>query len=295
MKKLAAYTLIELVIAIALTAVVFSFLGVFISTPIRGYVDVSTRAELVEKAELALRRMERDIRQAVPNSIRVSGNQAIEMYRILEGFRYRAKGPGLATDILDFLAADTEFNIFRTIPASIGLGARSDLRLVIYNVGENNGGSNSPTAGANVWALAFAAGPFPPAGSHVITPLGNSITFGNNGAEGHITLAVAHQFAFSSPRQRIYVVDTPISYLCDTSAQTIRRFSGYTPSVSQATTPGGFSGGQDDLLTNQVTACDIRYDPGTATRSGLVTIAITISDGSEQIRLLQQIGVNNAP
>src|SRR5437588_10694356 len=65
-------TLIELIIVIAITAVIAGGVAVFISRPFESYVDSARRAELIDIADTPLRRMTRDPRTALPNSIRIA-------------------------------------------------------------------------------------------------------------------------------------------------------------------------------------------------------------------------------
>lgn len=103
------FTLIELVVVIAIGAIVVSFMAMFIVRPVQAYGDQTRRAELVDAADSALRFMARDLRGALPNSIRVADDGAIvalELLATLDGARYRDGGPlaDSATE-LDFTAA----------------------------------------------------------------------------------------------------------------------------------------------------------------------------------------------
>ena len=79
----AGFTLVELVITISLTTIVVSFMAVFISDPVGAYADQGRRAELVDLAENSLRRIARDIRAALPNSIRVASSGSIVALELL--------------------------------------------------------------------------------------------------------------------------------------------------------------------------------------------------------------------
>lgn len=297
-RKIPGFTLIELVMTIALIAIIFSITGIFIGNSIRAYADISIRSSLVDSAEIAIRRMERDIHRALPNSIRVKvqgTRTAIEMVNVVEGLRYRAQGPGAANDILTMDTTDSQFNVLT--PFSVAALGNNGYRLVIYNTGASGASSDNPTAGQNVYSLSTAPGPNPPAGSHVITPAGTTVTLSNPGAEGRVVLSVPFQFAFQSPQQRIYVIDTPITYLCDTSAGTITQYSNYSLLATQATNPAAFplSAATPSLLTKNLVACSFAYTAGTSQRNSIVTIQITIGQGTEQVRLIHQVGVSNAP
>mgnify|MGYP001048190736 CR=1 FL=1 len=67
----AGFTLIEMIIVIAITAIVGSMVAVFLRAPLESYVAQDRRARLADAADTALRRMARDIRLALPSSVRV--------------------------------------------------------------------------------------------------------------------------------------------------------------------------------------------------------------------------------
>ncbi len=131
----------------------------------------------------------------------------------------------------------------------------------------------------------------------VITPSTTTITISDDTDEDHITFSSSYDFQFSSPRQRLYVVDTPVSYLCNLGAETITRYQSYAIAAAQPTNPGiaPLNTASNALVTNRVAACEFRYDPGTPSRAGLLTIALTVSEDGEQIRLFQQVHVDNTP
>ena len=60
MKSLRGFTLVELVIVIALSAVVLVMITAVLKRPLDAFIDQSRRGELVELASVALNRMARD-------------------------------------------------------------------------------------------------------------------------------------------------------------------------------------------------------------------------------------------
>ena len=279
-RKHKGFTLIELVIVILIIGILAFVLVNILQGPVRAYVDVEKRARLVDIAQTALQRMTREIRLALPNSIRVSGNN-IEFLRTIDGGRYRESGGGPGTvcagqpgadDTLDFTSNNDCFEILGPLTNFTNfntacLGAPPNCFLVVYNTGQS---------GADAY-------------------LGQNIAAIDNGAVNFLVFNnpnPAFSFPFKSPRQRFQIVDTPVSFICSGSA--IRRYSGYTITDPQPVPPAG---GTSNLLVDQVTGCSISYNPGTNTRSGLVTISITISDASlgQSVTLLQQAHVDNQP
>jgi MSHA biogenesis protein MshO len=280
----AGFTLIELVITMTITGIVIGFAALFFAGPVQGFTDQVRRAELVDSAESALRRMGRDIRRALPNSVRVTTNgsiSAIEFLNTVEGIRYRAgPPPGDVNAWLTFSAADAAFNSIGLFDAVTKPFSSTSHYLSIYNVG---------VAGGSAYELA-----------NVITPPGTEIEIeANIAGEDRVNLNPAFQFAYPSPRQRMYLVDTPVSFLCDTASGTLNRYDGYTITSDHADRDSAAelvaAGGTAALMSDNMSACTFTFTPGTAKRAGLVTLSLTVSEDGESIVLLQQVHIENVP
>src|SRR5712692_3016913 len=91
-RRLRGFTLIEMVIAIVLVSIIVAT-TIFFVYPVRQAADLSTRAELTDIADNALQRIGREVRLALPNSVRVttSGSSAfLEFLPVRTAGRYRA-------------------------------------------------------------------------------------------------------------------------------------------------------------------------------------------------------------
>ena len=280
----AGFTLIELIVTMTITGIVIGFAALFFAGPVQGFTDQVRRAELVDSAESALRRMGRDIRRALPNSVRVTTNgsiSAIEFLNTVEGIRYRAgPPPGDVNAWLTFSAADGSFNSIGLFDAITKPFSSTSHYLSIYNVG---------VAGGSAYELA-----------NVITPPGTEIEIeANIAGEDRVNLNPAFQFAYPSPRQRMYLVDTPVSFLCDTASGTLNRYDGYTITSDHADRDSAAelvaAGGTAALMSDNMSACTFTFTPGTAKRAGLVTLSLTVSEDGESIVLLQQVHIENVP
>jgi MSHA biogenesis protein MshO len=279
------FTLIELIITMTITGIVIGFAALFFSGPVQGFTDQVRRAELVDAAESALRRMGRDIRRAVPNSIRVTTNgtvTALEILNTVEGVRYRAgPPPGNTNAWLTFSTDDGAFNSIGLFDSITKPFSSTTHYLSIYNVG---------VVGADAYEL-----------SNVITPAGTEIEIeaAVEAGEDNITVNPSFQFAYPSPRQRVYLIDTPASFLCDTATGELTRYSGYSIASNQADRDSSAellgAGGSDSILSNNLTACTFTYTPGTAQRAALITLSLTLTQDGESISLLQQVHVDNVP
>lgn len=281
------FTLVELVISISLGAIVLSFAAMFITTPMQTYGAQTRRAALVDSADSILRLMGRDVRRALPNSLRIASNGnvvALELLLTVDAVRYRDDDAAATpNDDLDFSAPDTQFTTlgqFQDVPRVGGTFSSPSYYLSIYNVG---------IAGANAYELA-----------NVITPAGTTITITTDAAgTDRVTLNPAMQFAYGSPAHRVYLVSGPVTYLCDTNSKTIRRYAGYGISSSQPTSAADIPGAVVGLIAKGVSACNFSYTAGTAQRAGLATLDVTVADdpnsSSERVRLLHQVHMENVP
>src|SRR2546422_10495664 len=91
-RRLRGVTLIEMIIAMVITGIVVA-MSIFFANPLQQAVDTTTRAELADIADNALQRIGRDVRLALPNSVRTNGT-VIEFIPLRTGGRYRAEPLG---------------------------------------------------------------------------------------------------------------------------------------------------------------------------------------------------------
>lgn len=288
LRRLRGFTIVELVTVLVVSGILAVVVWRNVAEPVRSFLDVERRARLVDAAESALARMSREIRLALPNSIRISGGTALEFLRTLDGGRYRARpASGGAGDPLDFTAAADSFDVLgalrRCAEIDTGAGGQADCVngtadcLVIYNVGQPASCGAAPV-GANAWCGDNLAG----IESAVCGPP-VSLRFTAADVPGW-------SFPLPSPQQRFHVVDTPVSFVC--AGGELRRYDDYPIAAAQSVPPPGAAG---RLLADRVSACRFAYDPGTATRGGLVTLEIALTEAGETVKLLQQVHVPNVP
>lgn len=74
MQKLFGFTLIELISVIMLMSIVMLGITGFIGSGVQIYVDATEREQLLGDSRFVIERMNREIRQALPNSIRFAGD-----------------------------------------------------------------------------------------------------------------------------------------------------------------------------------------------------------------------------
>jgi len=268
----AGFTLVEMVVVIAILGIVVAMAAVFIQRPVESYVRSVARAEWTDIADSAMRRILRDLRLALPNSVRVANPGGAGQPFYLEflltsgGGRYRADLTSTGTgDILDFTAADASFDVLGPMPTFSGGES-----IVVYNLGPGFTGADAYTATNK-----------------------NRASYASNTATT-ITLSAATLFPLSSPGKRFYVVQYPVTYVCDPVNQEIRRYWNYPIAAAQATPPAGATAAQ---LARKLNNCTITYTQNTAQgRNGVVSLWLNFTgDNGEVVSLFQEAHVSNVP
>ena len=291
-KRQAAFSLVEFIIVIVITGIIATSIATFITRPVQGFIDLSRRATLVYSAESALRRMQRDIRRALPNSIRVNGT-AIEMINTIEGARYRADPPTAASNtLLEFNTADSHFDILGNFSPDT-LANPNINHVAVYNIGSVDAGG-AAIAGSNAYGDVNAAG------NNVITPNSTTINITNVVAtpdEDHVQIVGGWQFTHKSPNRRMYLIDTAITYVCN--GDQLTRYTNYDfINKPNMIVPPAMSASA--LMADNIGSCSFSYDTGTPSRSGLMTLDLTVTTitptgTTESARLLHQVHVDNTP
>lgn len=264
------FTLVEMVMVIVILGILGGLTMGILLQPFRAFQDQARRAALVAEGDLALTRMVRELRMAVPNSVRVAGSgRYLEFIPSIDGGRYRAAADPAdpASDALDFSSADSSFEVVGGLPGwgQPGGSAVGD-EVVIYNATASGSGANAYLGDNRATIASYSA--------------------------GVLGLSSPKQFPFPSlGAQRFDIVPAsgPVSYYCH--GNQLRRHTGYGYAGTQST---AFTD-HGALLADRVSLCEFRYQPGDHVRNGLVSLHLAISNDGETITLLYQAQVVNAP
>ncbi len=270
------FTLIEVVMVIAVTGVLFAVVGRFIVQPVQGYMAAVARAGLVDTADLSLRRIGRDLAIALPNSVRVTASGlGMELIPTTGAARYATE----SGDRLDFGTVDNSFDI-----VGPPLNVTASQQLVFYNLGPNVTGSNAYADNSSAAAQAQS----------------NRRTAANAaGSASTIKLSSLAGLPVGdyAPPYRVTAVSSPVTYRCDLAAGTLTRYQGYGFLANQPDPPVG---GSNAVLATGVSACRFSVE-GTlvAARAALVNLQLTLSGSTsthtESVSLQHAVYVSNQP
>ncbi|TCS71889.1 MSHA biogenesis protein MshO [Sulfuritortus calidifontis] len=277
-RRAGGFSLIELIVVMVIVGLLAGMIALFIVNPVRGYLDSSRRAVLVDIANTALMRMARDVRLALPNSVRVRQNGGVfylEFLLLDGGGRYREQIGAAGDDPLDFatrgVSTDTRFDLLGP-PISMAAGAE----IVIYNLALDadtdayQGGNRRAYTGTlgTVSRIDFAAAP--------------------GGAP----------FPMESPARRFHVVRSPVTYACNPATGELRRYAGYGIGAAQPAdqaSPPLSTAGNNNLLASKVSRCRFAYVPGASETLGQLTLWLELTDEGESVSLYREVVVSNEP
>jgi MSHA biogenesis protein MshO len=247
--------------------------------PIDAYFDTARRAALTDVADTTARRMARDIRKSLPNSVHAPTDQCLELIPTKTGGRYRtdvdASSGTPKGDTLDFAGADSSFDMLgdnsTLADQAIAIG---DL-IAVYNLGP---GINDAYAGSNTSNVTgVSAGALP--------------------NETHVAIA-SKLFPLPSGGNRFHVIpkdEKVVAFVC--SGGTLFRTAS---SVMNKTADGGScpttaSGTLRVATLANVGSCAFIYNGSDLQRNALVQLDVTMSTGGESVRLYHEVHVDNTP
>jgi MSHA biogenesis protein MshO len=269
------FTLVEMIMVIVITGIIGGMVAVFLKAPIQQYMDVARRAEITDIADTAVRRMARDVRTAVPNSVRftICTAPCVEFIPTKDGGRYRAGlDAGGSGDVLNFGGSDNAFDMINgVVPVSVAVND-------YIVIGSTQSDGVPPYLETNAGVLRKV--------TNVTAP---TITFTAIGLPSWAELS----------SQRFDVVDgtqKAVTYACvgggvvnGDGVGKLMRYSNYGFNVAPTSvTPA--------ILASKVdcTKTSIDYDIPNQ-RFGLLAIRLTLTSGGESVSLYNEIHVNNAP
>jgi MSHA biogenesis protein MshO len=280
------FTIIEAIVVIVITGIVGSIVAVFIQFPVRTYLNSVARAEASDLADNTMRRLTRDLRLALPNSVRVDASgRYIEYIETKAGLRYLAEDdidtPGGGSYLNWNDATALTFTVVGGVPGGRNAPVVGDA-VVVYNLGEFQEPGN---------AYNCSAAPNFNCNRSAITAItATTLKLANNPFAAQASAGTP----LMSPGKRFQVVSGPVTYGCDAASKRLIRYWNYNYSAAQVAPPAG---AMQAILADNVQGCTFTYASLASMHSGLIGVSLqfTPRDGSNPISLLHQIHVDNTP
>ncbi len=256
------FTLIELITVIVILAIVAAIGSGFVITAVESYMDTQQRAKLVQKGRLALEQMTRQLRVALPHSMRVSpSGNCIEFIPILAGAIYTDTVPDATNNApLTSSIESSPVNLGLGTPEYVAIGGLTGAD--IYNTG-------TPAALADYAGM--TAGP-----------------------PTVVNLASAHRFVRNSINNRMFITDEPMRFCVDGGDLVQNTDYGLIASAMSDGNPGTrvtIVPGVAAPTGKQAFA----LSGGSEDRNTAILINLLFLQGSAEVELNHQVLVRNVP
>ncbi len=276
-------TLVELVVALTVTAVIATFSITLISAPSVTLEASNRRAGLASQAAQSLLYVERDWRSALPNSVRFrnsAGVLAIEYLAVVDSavlFRDLPAVP--AGQRLTLGSTDAQFET---------LGAFNQIAKPFDSAAMYMALHHTGAAGTNAWSLA-----------DVITAPGTRVQIDAGSASGQdrVSLTPATNFTSVGPSRRVYLLSGPVSYLCNPARGTLTRYAGYAIAANQAARDSDgelmAAGATRSTLATGVSNCRLAATANASAAQTTHHLSVTFRSGTDQLLIgISRVGDN---
>lgn len=295
------FTLVELIMVIVILAIVSAVVVPLIGGKYGAVIQSTERARWVQQAETGFFLLRRDLARSVPNSVFTSepsggDDQIVEfLFRDLDdedfAYRYRHR----QYNPYDRLQPnnDNSFDIFGTASEYGDPTAPPQPPLYV------SVGVESATEARNTWENLFTS----PDGD--IAPVGRitSQTGENSNPIANVTVdhngdgtSDNHDFDGHSPHYRAYFTNGPVAYRCLNGQ--LQRIHGYNVLSFDPLSTRLSSGrsGNDPVISrvlDNVLSCSFRVVPGQTYQPPALEVMFQVGEGSESIRLIDTIQLEN--
>ncbi|MEM7363990.1 MAG: type II secretion system protein [Pseudomonadota bacterium] len=263
MSRVRGFTLIEVITTMIVLSILAVGITSFLGRTVGGYVDSADRSRMAAALVVAAEKIARDLRHALPNSIRIGGpsDNCVEFVPVLQG--------GFYTGIPTGTAAGTMTAMSPGNPSPI-VG-----RIAVY-----------PVSTSDIYSPTDAA-PSPVTNAVASVPTGTG--------EITITLGATHQFDNESPGTRFYVIDEPVTYCQPAGSDRIYRYRNYGFNATAVLPPSGAT--VEVLITEADTASllDFEYTDASLTRNAIVSFRLQARVDQETMPLNQEVRIRNVP
>ena len=270
-RKSSGFTLVEMVMVIIILGVLVLGVSSFVILGTRIFVESTSVDQVLSQSRFAVERLTRELRNAVPNSLRVTENpstfQCIEFVPIQGSASY-----------LDIPIAPAAMALTGTVMTA-SQGINTNQRMLVYPLQPAHIYSAAPTAAESrmLDIASFAADADPRSGT---------ITFGR-----------AVRFNEASPRSRYFMIANAVSY-CFFATGDIRRYDSYNLFNTSQPSPDDMGVSAlmaENIVINNTTGWPIFYTPGTLANNAVVQLTPQFSVNGQAFQYQHQVQVVNVP
>lgn len=258
--RAAGFTVVELVVVIIVLGILAVGTVTFISDSSRGFASTVSRTQLGTEARFVIERLSRELRSALPGSLRVTGG-CLELVPIVGASRYLT------------LPVATAAAAFRSVPVD-PLPVPAGARVAVQPDG-------------SAYALAVPGPVSPPLTLPLPAPdASNEVT---------VSFATLHRFSAESATGRYFLVTDPVSYCVDGGA--LYRYQDYGFHAAQpdpAALPSAVPG-RSLMLQEVAGATPFTLNGGTLTRNAVVAVDLTLARSGDSVRIEHLVQVRNVP
>ena len=272
LKNQQGFTLIELVTVIVVLGVLATSISSFIRLGTQSYTDAADRDALLSTARFVVERLNREVRNALPNSIRTIG---------------------VNNQCLEFVPIDKSV-IYLDIPVAPEVSSNSVEVIMLAD--------NLLLTTQYVAVYALSSDDIYNKASGVIEAFSSVENTGVKREPSTINFSEDLLFKKESPTKRLYFIDSPVSYCVE--SKSIYRYQGYGFGVASSYNDNGMPLGTNDtekvLMAEYVDnyssgTVPFQTSPATLQRNGLAQVRLKFALNLEKIVFNNEIQVPNVP
>jgi len=258
-QTMCGFTLIEMIAVIVVLSILATLGGSFVVESTKAYQSTQTRARLMNTSRQALERMARQVRAALPYSVRLTnvdltnGNMCLEFMPIASGGNYAGYVP-------DSVNGATATSTLEVSPHTVGFG-----NAVFVSIGAMD---STELYGASPGARATLT----------------------SRSDNQINFSPARGWLRNSVNKRFYLLDNPQAF-CVIGGQ-LRFYANQDAAATDVSTSSTFS-----LLAENVvsTTAPFTLAIGSDNRNTVVQFNITFGQGKESIAMNHSVMIRNVP
>jgi MSHA biogenesis protein MshO len=272
-KKSEGFTLIELVMVLVVLGIVSVGITRFISSSTQIFIDTSERERLLRDGSFAFERINREIAQAIPNSVRLAGNAAVHCLQFVP-----MKWSTFYLDLPTSPSTETEIDVLEM----------QDIDGNVFTPSVNNDFAFVyPTSSADIYNNNSTQ-------RRLITACnddGDGDCSTSDDSDNVVQLTVNASFGQASPADRLYIGQATVSYCV--RENTIYRHE----SALSASQPTFSSGGSvmAENLGNQLSANPNVTGANSLRRNAYTQTQFIFVRDSEDMTFTQEIHIPNVP